>query len=133
MSENNNLALAVNPNLVSESPRMLLIPNEVLRRIFDFTQPDDIESLASVCRRHYNISEDILAEHRQLKREYTDINDNDPLTIVNLLQYPDACLYVKRVVIYQNRSSYRKWQDDAEEIDNNDQYVIPDEDLTYHD
>jgi hypothetical protein len=100
------------------------IPNETILNIFSFVQPDDLENFAAVSRRHYNLSAQIIAQHRERKKLYTEINDHDPTTIPRLLENPNLCLYVKKIVIYHTRTSYRKWQDNA--------YDIRWADLKYH-
>lgn len=83
-----------------------VLPNEMILHIFSYVQPDDLESFSSVSRRHYNLSYDIMAQHRILKRKYTTVDDRDPYTIPELLENPSWGLYVKKIVLHYNRKLF---------------------------
>lgn len=102
------------------SPYRIDLPNEIIRDIASRLHPGDIKSFSNSPRRFYNLSKDVLDQHRSRKIAYREINDNDPLAIPHIPDNPELVWYIRRIVIYHRRSTYRNWQDDARGVHDDD-------------
>lgn len=87
------------------------LPNETILQILTVTEPQDIESVANVCKRWHLLSAEILKEHRHLKKKYGRVDDKDPLTIPQLLGRDNAHIlwYVRRLTFHCDRVNYHSW------------------------
>lgn len=86
------------------------LPNELIREILHFVQPEDLENFAQLSPNVFRLASPFLDGHRALIREYHTIHNNkDPGSIATLLSTvianPRIRSYVKKVELGQLRES----------------------------
>jgi F-box-like len=81
------------------------LPTEIILHIFSYVPPNDIESLASTCKRYYYVAQEILVQHRLLKIAHGSVSNNLS-TFMQLIGNPHLAWYVRHLVISGVLSRY---------------------------
>lgn len=114
--------------MTSAQTRLLDLPNEILCNIWQAILPNDIDNFANTCRHLRLLGEDVLEEHRWLKRihGHFSLHEAFPSRVLNsFMRDRRLSHYPKKLTVFPVSNSWARDRDAPSRIQ-----AVPDEDKT---